>query len=123
MNWLEIILSIITTISTSGFLVALATLRAKKRKEDAEAGKTELDLRNLQHQAEIELDRDKAAQIIELVKEAQGLRAKIKQLLEEQIQFELKIADLTKRALIAEEKYNNARCDCFACIHRIPPLG
>lgn len=101
----------------------------QKRKGVAEAGRTEVELAKAEIEIESLKDAENRRQMQELLDELQEHRAKTaawlkekEALLEAQSLLEIKVISLTRRMLIAEEKYKNSRCDCFTCAQRIPPF-
>ncbi len=131
-TWVEITLAIMTLVSTGGFAKTLITLNSMRRKENADAGQSEIALKK----AEIEIVKiqDEYArnainaaygQLIDvnnaLIKYREESRIREQYLSDELAKVATQLIDMTREKLIAEKNYKTSRCDRWSCLKRIPP--
>ncbi len=121
MDWFALISLVLNLVLGGGFIVTMVTLRSKRRKEAAEAGKTEIDLRIAEANIDKMLDEANKEQMMQLITELREFRRKVKELLAEKTDLEIRVLQLTRDKLIAETKLKQSRCDVLNCPSRIPP--
>lgn len=125
MYWQEII-----SFITGGALFTLLTLGARVRKEKVAVKMSEVDLKKAELNVEEMLDAAQKEQMEQLISELKTLRAERAEFLKQQIEFEkrqteleLKVVEVTRRALLAEQRYESSRCDNLTCLKRVPPFN
>lgn len=122
MSWGDLISLAFNIIFGSGFLVMFITLRAQRRKANADAGIREIDLKQAEISVNKLLEEADREQALSIISELRDTRRLLHEALEKQTVLELRVVEWERRALIAEKKLAHSRCDVFDCTMRIPPF-
>lgn len=135
----EIVLLFLGAVATGGggaWAVVIFRSRAQRRKDNASAKESELNLVKLEKEIEELLDESEKKQMRVLINELNTLRKQSNEFFAEKDEWmqekanlmrrlmnaEGKILELTRELVLTRKSRDNSRCDKYDCCYRQPPF-